>query len=209
MADIFYHGSSRLFDKFDHSHALESNGKCKFGFGVYVTSSFKTAVGYSRYEGGEKAADHHYIYTLEVPEKTEDNFVFSYPEIKVHPEIIRKAEEKLGEKIPLPRPVEGKHFRKYIGCKLTGWAGTAKQMTEMKVPGMTAEDKFKAEVAAADFMYSIGVIMFDWPHGKNDEHRAYINTDDVKIRRIESVEIRMKGKDFEIVEGSQKLIKEF
>ena len=40
---IFYHGSSVLFPRFDLSHVLEGDGKVKFGYGVYLTSSFKSA----------------------------------------------------------------------------------------------------------------------------------------------------------------------
>lgn len=42
----FYHGSSALFDKFDLAHVLEGDGKVKFGYGVYLTSSFKSAAHY-------------------------------------------------------------------------------------------------------------------------------------------------------------------
>lgn len=44
---IFYHGSSVLFPRFDLSHVLEGDGKVKFGYGVYLTSSFKSAAHYS------------------------------------------------------------------------------------------------------------------------------------------------------------------
>ena len=44
---IYYHGSSVLFPKFDLSHVLEGDGKVKFGFGVYLTSSFKSAAQFS------------------------------------------------------------------------------------------------------------------------------------------------------------------
>lgn len=40
---IFYHGSSVLFPRFNLSHVLEGDGKVKFGYGVYLTSSFKSA----------------------------------------------------------------------------------------------------------------------------------------------------------------------
>lgn len=32
----YYHGSSKLFDRFDLAHALEGDGKVKFGYGVYT-----------------------------------------------------------------------------------------------------------------------------------------------------------------------------
>lgn len=31
---IFYHGTPKLFDRFDLFHALEGDGKVKFGYGV-------------------------------------------------------------------------------------------------------------------------------------------------------------------------------
>ena len=43
IMEIFYHGSSVLFNRFDLSHVLEGDGKVKFGYGVYLTSSFKSA----------------------------------------------------------------------------------------------------------------------------------------------------------------------
>ena len=44
---IFYHGSSVLFPKFDLSHVLEGDCKVKFGYGVYLTSSFKSTQYYN------------------------------------------------------------------------------------------------------------------------------------------------------------------
>lgn len=44
---IFYHGSSVLFDTYDLSHALEGDGKVKFGWGVYVTEKYSTAAHYA------------------------------------------------------------------------------------------------------------------------------------------------------------------
>jgi hypothetical protein len=41
--EIFYHGTSVLFKKFDIAHALEGDGKAKFGFGTYVTESYTSA----------------------------------------------------------------------------------------------------------------------------------------------------------------------
>ena len=35
--ETFYHGTSVLFKQFDIAHALEGDGKAKFGFGTYVT----------------------------------------------------------------------------------------------------------------------------------------------------------------------------
>jgi len=52
----FYHGTSVLFPKFDLSHALEGDGKVKFGYGVYVTSHYRSA---AHYAGANPAATQH------------------------------------------------------------------------------------------------------------------------------------------------------
>ena len=68
--DSYYHGSSVLFKSFNLDSLAEGSG-IKFGAGVYLTESFDTAAHYSEPRHGK--ADHHYVYTVEVPEKTEDN----------------------------------------------------------------------------------------------------------------------------------------
>ena len=37
--ETLYHGTNRLFRRFDMGHALEGDGKVKFGFGIYVTEA--------------------------------------------------------------------------------------------------------------------------------------------------------------------------
>ena len=44
---IYFHGSSVLFKSFDLSHALEGDGKVKFGYGVYLTSRYERAAHYA------------------------------------------------------------------------------------------------------------------------------------------------------------------
>lgn len=67
----------------------------KFGYGVYLTCSYKSAAHYS---SANKDATHHYVYTVEIPDMAEgNNIVFRKP---VNPEIIRRAELKLGRLFP-------------------------------------------------------------------------------------------------------------
>ena len=69
------------------SHALEGDGKVKFGYGVYLTSGFKSAAHYSQTKS--RPATTHYVYTVEVPIFTDDNHIdFKKPD---HPEIIKRA----------------------------------------------------------------------------------------------------------------------
>lgn len=97
-------------------YALKGTGKIKFGFGVYITSSFASAANYSK---TSDAADDekHYVYTVEVVEKNRTNYISFIEE--VCPVIIAKAEAKLGDKIPSVYTVNGNLFRKYIGIRLT------------------------------------------------------------------------------------------
>ena len=41
--EIFYHGTCYLFDRFSLSCSGSGEGKSKFGHGIYITSSYKTA----------------------------------------------------------------------------------------------------------------------------------------------------------------------
>ena len=67
----------------------------KFGYGVYVTSQYSSAAHYS---GAKDEWKSHYVYTVEVPAKTADNFIsFKQP---VSPAIISRAENKLQNLIP-------------------------------------------------------------------------------------------------------------
>ena len=45
--ETFYHGSCHLFDKFSLSCLGTGEGKSKFGHGIYITSSYKTAALYA------------------------------------------------------------------------------------------------------------------------------------------------------------------
>ena len=74
--ETFYHGTSVLFKKFDIAHALEGDGKAKFGFGTYVTESYTSAAHYAYNKKRPENKDY-YVYTLEIPDMTEDNHLFS------------------------------------------------------------------------------------------------------------------------------------
>ena len=65
--EIFYHGSYRLFDHFTLNHLGEGEGKSKFGHGIYITSSYKTAALYAGKAGKRQGADTFYVYTIAVP----------------------------------------------------------------------------------------------------------------------------------------------
>ena len=175
---VFYHGSHALFDRFDLSHALEGDGKVKFGYGVYVTSKYSSAVHYSA--ANPNAADH-YVYTLEIPERTDSNCI-AFKE-SVHPSIVDAAQKKLGETIPEKVLQDaGKEFRKFLAMRLTG---------EKKVT-------LEGERAAAEFLLSIGVELIEWPYNWRNSslgiNRAVLDDTKVKILRVDIVELDHKKK---------------
>ena len=165
---LCHHGSHKMFDKFDLSHALEGDGKVKFGFGVYVTSKYESAVHYS---ASNKSATEHYVYTLDLPDKTEKNHIaFKH---SINPTILAKAEKKLGHTIPTKFTEDGKEFRKYLAKELTG---------HIDIEG---------EKAASKFLVSIGVIFICWPYSwKNPalgDNMAVLDESVITITNVEKV----------------------
>lgn len=182
--EIFYHGSSILFRRFDLSHALEGDGKVKFGYGIYVTSCYRSA---AHYAGTSQQTGCRYVYTVEVPDIREDNHIAFNK--AVHKDIIEKAELKLGVTFPKGITENGKDFRKYLAQRLTGKAD------------------LNGEKAASAFLDSIGVEMITWPYNwKNPasgSNRAILNDQRISIVKIEQVDLN-NNKQF--IEGSARII---
>ena len=183
--ETFYHGSPNLFSEFDLSHALEGDGKVKFGYGVYVTSSYRSA---AHYAGVNPHSKHHYVYTVAVPSMGEVNYIaFKQP---VHPFIATRAEEKLGAAVPEKYLQDGKDFRKFLAKRLTG-----------KVD-------LEGEKAASQFLLSIGVDFITWPYNwKNPTlgaNRAILDAQKVSILKVEEVDLDEKK---QFIEGSERNIK--
>ena len=187
--EIFYHGSGVLFDAFDLEHALEGDGKVKFGYGVYVTSAYSSAAHYS---GANDSWDKHFVYTVKVPAKTDENYIaFKQP---VNPAIIKKAEEKLGIEIPVCTISDGKDFRKFLVKLLS------KNICIDPLPGTDVKSlkNLMGEKAASDFLSSIGVDFIEWPYNwKNlglGTNRAVLNDKKIEIIRIDQVHLDNKKK---------------
>lgn len=195
--EFFYHGSSALFDRFDLSHAFEGDGKCKFGYGVYVTQIYRTAAHYSGCGRGA-AADEHFVYSVEVPEMTAGNHLWSNKPVAAA--IVARAETRLGEKIPAEIIGAGKLFRKFLGNKALGRRGTVKQLS--------GKADIEAEKAAAEFLLSIGVEMLVWPYNQKnpdgEQNRAVLDERKVKIVKTERVELDEK---VQLIAGTEKEVK--
>jgi hypothetical protein len=190
-----YHGTPMLFKKFDIAHALEGDGKAKFGFGTYVTEVYTTAALYAHNKKRPECTDY-YVYTVEIPDLTDDNHLFSNR--PVHPSIIQRTEKALGEQLPDEVKIEGKPFRKYVGNLLVGKKGSIKTLKE--------KTDIDAEKAASKFFSEIGLEYYVWPQGSwskpgGPTNRAVLNIDKIRIVRIDKVEL---DKKFKYVEGSKR-----
>lgn len=187
----FYHGSPKLFNKFDLSKAGDGTG-IKFGFGVYLTESEASAVHYSQPRNIPPVKDH-YLYTVEIPELNEDNHLVSAKPVSA--EIIKRAEAKLGKPIPQNKTQQGKEFRKWIGMMLT----------------KSSTRSLQSEKAAADFLDSIGVFCNVWPQAQSKpdglKNCAVFDANKVRIVKIEHIEVEQKCGKHVLVEGSRKEIK--
>ena len=191
-----YHGTPMLFKKFDLAHALEGDGKNKFGLGTNITEVYTTAALYAHNKKRPECTDY-YVYTVEIPDMTDDNHL-SYTK-PVHPSIIERTEKALGEQIPDEVKAVAKCFRKYVGNKLIGKRGTLKQLKE--------KSDVDAERAASKFFSEIGLEYYVWPQAWSNPdgptNRAVLNVDKIRIVRIDKVEL---DKKFKYVEGSKREI---
>ena len=190
--EFFYHGTCHLFDKFSLSCLGYGEGKSKFGNGIYITSSYKTAALYASKAAKANNKECCYVYTVEVPTLNGDNHIFSNKPVN--------AEAAIGESVPEEAKSAGKYFRKYLGNLLTNQRGTVKKMI--------AKADAAAEDAASQFLNSVGIIYLVWPQAQTkpdgDTNRAVLSENHIKIIKIEQVECNNNN---ELIEGTAKEIK--
>ena len=193
QTETFYHGTCYLFDKFSLSFLGSGEGKSKFGQGIYITSSYKTAALYASKAAKANGKKCCYVYTVDVPALTENNHIFSCK--PVNQEVVARVEKAIDQTIPEEVKSAGKLFRKYLGNLLTGQSGTVKKM-------MSKADAV-AENAVSQFLNSIGIIYLAWPQSQTkpdgETNRAVLNENDIRIIKIEQVEVDEKNK---FIEGS-------
>ena len=199
----FYHGSSAdPFERFSLDHALEGDGKVKFGWGVYVTEKYSTAAHYAFNKHRPENKDF-YVYTVEIPDRTPDNCLSLLKGVPVTESIVNRVEARLGEAIPSEAKVEGIPFRKYLANRLTGEDKPVKKMIDKAT--------VEGEKAASEFLSSVGVDLIEWPYNwqkpEAEKNMAVLDDRNVRIVRIEKVELDPKG--HQLIEGSQQIIKEF
>lgn len=199
---IFYHGSSVLFDSFSLAHALEGDGKVKFGYGVYVTEKYSSAAHYAYNKKRPENTDY-YVYSVEIPDRTEDNCLPLMKGVPVPESIVERTEKKLGSALPPEAKAEGIPFRKYLANLLSGNCKSVKQMTD--------KASVEAEKAASEFLLGIGVDLIEWPYNWSkpgaERNMAVLDDARVKVVGIDKVDLDPKG--HHLVEGSARVIRQF
>lgn len=175
---LLYHGSPKLFDAFDLSTAGEGSG-LKFGYGVYLSEVITNAAHYSQPHSLEAEAPNHYLYTVEIPDLTEDNHItFTVP---VATSIVERVEQELGVKAPEKVIVDGKEFRKWIAMTLLG----------------TKKNTFAGEKAAAELLNRLGVLYIIWPYTWTKPYKmtqfAVFDASNARIVKVERITIAKKG----------------
>ena len=203
--EVFYHGTYRLFNTFSLDFLGEGEGDNKFGKGIYITSSYRTAALYASKAAKKGGSDKYYVYTVEVPVLSEANHLYSNS--AVNKDIVALVEKKIGESIPNEAKEKGKFFRKYVGNLLDHKQNspdkkrkTIKQMTDKASPDV--------ELLASAFFRELGLTFFVWPQAQTKPdgvtNRVVLDTKDIKILKIEQVEC---DKDNELIKGSEKEVK--
>lgn len=200
---LFYHGSSAApFDRFSLDHALEGDGKVKFGWGVYVTEKYTTAAHYAFNKHRPENNDF-YVYIVDIPDRTPDNCLSLLKGVPVADSIVKRVEARLREPVPAEAKVEGIPFRKYLANRLTGENKPVRKMIDKATVA--------GEKAASEFLNDLGVELIEWPYNwqkpEAEKNMAVLNDACVRIVRIEKVALDPKGHHF--IEGSQQLVKEF
>ena len=104
---VLYHGSDKQFERFELSCALTGNRKVKFGYGIYLSSYFRSAAHYSYREYKAQR----YVYEVEIPELDDDNSIDF--KLKVSDSIIGRAKDRLCRDIPDKAKSNGKCLAKF------------------------------------------------------------------------------------------------
>ena len=186
-----YHGTPYLFRAFTLDSIAEGSG-IKFGAGVYLTEEYDTAVLYSSPRRQE--AEHNYIYTVEVPNKTEFNFL-PYPS-PVQTEIVKRVEARLKETVPEIAKSKGKLFRKYLAHRLVGVPAERLQ----KLSHIESATKLEGEMLASQALLEAGVIYIEWPQGswtkypECTKNYAVLDPSVIEILKVEEIDRQEKGK---------------
>lgn len=187
-----YHGSPFIFKSFSLNALAEGSG-VKFGAGVYLTESFDTAVRYSAPRN--MTSERHYVYTVEVPDKTELNYL-PYP-APVQTEIVERIEAYLNEEIPEFVKARGKLLRKYLAHRLVG-VPKENLLTEKQIDKKTT---LEGEKKASQVLLEVGVAYIEWPNGAWSKYPncimniAVLDPDVINVVKIEEIDRQMvKGK---------------
>ena len=163
---IFYHGAHALFDRFTRSRS--GNQGFKSGFGVYVTSAYSFAARCS-----EDSNSGHYVYTVEIPDKTETNHIaYGQP---LHKDIVTAIQTRMGISLSPKAKGDAWKFREEV----------LKHISEGKRITVKHEKKL------TEILLSAGVELIEWPYVWSDPSQGVnmtvLDAAEVKILNVEKI----------------------
>ena len=163
--ETLYHGTAAgLFGRFSLDHALEGDGKVKFGWGVYLAERVPHALHYALDSQRKHPGSGCFVYKVEAPALTPDNHIECQQ--PVEPSIAARTRAALGIEIPEDVLADGTLFRKFVGCRLEGAKRKKKETPTLG-----------GEKAAAEFFDRLGVVSIVWPLNwrKKDENGRFLH----------------------------------
>lgn len=201
---LYYHGSNRLFKSFSLDHAGKGTG-VKFGYGIYLTSRYKTAAHYAKPRKADDVTDY-YVYTVAIPQLTTSNCLSLNPNVSPSQALTEKVSDYLEEALPQEAIVCAKSLRKYVGNLLLLKSGNPsdKSSRRFSLRQMTCKASPEAEKAASAFFLKLGIYYYEWPvdwkHPDKGTNIAVLNPEMIRIIKVESVEL---DKNYQLIEGTQ------
>lgn len=148
--ETLYHGTNRLFGRFDMAHAFEGAGKSKFGLGINLAERAAHALVYAVKIHRARPGDGCFVYKVEAPALEPGNHIWIQQ--PVEPSVAARVREALGLDLPEETLADGNLFRKFVACRLEG-------MKRKK----SEKPTFAGEKAAAAFFDRLGIVCVVWP----------------------------------------------
>jgi hypothetical protein len=169
---------------FELSNVLEGTGKIKFGYGVYFTSSYKSAAHYSAVDGVK-----HYVYTVKIPKLTENNFIAFKQKVPQH--LIESAQVLTGKPLTNKIISDGKGFRKYM------------------VKFFDNKNLLNGEKLTSQWLSNQGIDYIIWPYNwkigyTGETNRCLLDVNKIIITQIDEISLDEKKQLKEIIQTNIK-----
>ena len=167
-----FHGSPYCFKYFQFRAQSEQEG-IRLGYPIFLTNSEPLAAMYSDKKGCPRP-EHHYLYTVQIPDLTPDNHFFL--DGPVSRSIVKRAEEYLHTTIPVEATATGKAFKDW----LESLGGKRRTLEERKL-------------RAVCLLHRFGVVAIAWQYKRSRKgviNYAIMFPGDCHVQKCEHIEYK-------------------